>query len=47
MFFTYEFSKRFFSQFKENPNDRLPLKFVALSGLIASLPTALIAVIFF
>lgn len=44
MFFTYEFSKRFFSRFKENPSDRLPLQFVAMSGLIASLPTALVAV---
>lgn len=44
MFFTYEFSKRFFGQFKENPSDRLPLKYIFASGLVASLPTSLIAV---
>ena len=46
MFFTYEFSKRYFSRFKENPKDRLPLHFVALSGMIASLPSSLITVNF-
>ncbi len=45
MFFTYQFAKRYFNQFKENKNDRLPLQFVAASAAIASLPTALIAVI--
>ena len=44
MFFTYEFAKRFFSRFKENPRDKLPLQYIFASGLIASLPTSLIAV---
>lgn len=44
MFFTYEFSKRFLSKYKENPQDRLPYHFIALSGIIASGPTALVAV---
>ena len=46
MFFTYQFCKRYFNQFKENKNDRLPLKFIAMSAAIASFPTALVAVIF-
>ncbi len=45
MFFTYQFAKRYFNQFKDNKNDRLPLHFVAASAAIASFPTALIAVI--
>lgn len=44
MFFSYQFCKRFFNQFKENKSDRLPLQFIAASAAIASLPTAVIAV---
>ena len=44
MFFSYQFCKRFFNQFKENKNDRLPLHFVAAAAAIASIPTSLIAV---
>lgn len=47
MFFTYEFSKRFFSRFKENPKDKLPLYLIGLSGICASFPTALVAVTIF
>lgn len=47
MFFSYESAKRFFGRFKENSTDRLSLKYIALSGLFASLPTSLIAVLKF
>lgn len=47
MFFTYQACKRYFNKFKENVNDRLPLKFIAASASIASFPTALIAVFFY
>lgn len=47
MFFSYQACKRFFNQFKENPNDRLPYKFIALSAAIASFPTSLVAVLFY
>jgi hypothetical protein len=36
--------KRFFSKFKENKNDRLALKYIAMSAAVASFPTALVAV---
>ena len=29
---------------KKDPKDRLPIEYIALSGIIASLPTSLIAV---
>lgn len=45
MFFTYQACKRYFNQFKKNVNDRLPLQFIAASAAVASLPTALIAVL--
>lgn len=44
MFFFCEFWKRYFSKFKENPNDRLSISLVALSAALASGPTSLIAV---
>lgn len=44
MFFSYEFAKRMFSVFKKDPRDRLPIQYVALSGVFASLPTSIIAV---
>lgn len=36
--------KRVLNKYKENPQDRLPYHFIALSGIIASGPTALVAV---
>jgi hypothetical protein len=38
-------SKRFFSRFKDHPDDILPLHLVASSGFVAGLGSGLIAVI--
>ena len=38
-------SKRFFSRFKDNPEDILPLKLVAASGFVAGIGSGLLAVI--
>jgi hypothetical protein len=46
MFFTFEWAKRYFSQFKENPSDRLPMQYVMASGFLAGIPTGIVAVIF-
>ena len=40
-----EASKRFFSRFKDNPEDILPLNLVACSGFVAGIGSGLIAVI--
>lgn len=42
-----EMSKRFFSRFKENPTDILPLHLVACSGFVAGLGSGLLAVLHF
>jgi hypothetical protein len=44
MFFTYEYGKRFFSRFKKDPRERLPLIQIGISGLLASIPGSIIAV---
>lgn len=38
-------SKRFFSRFKDNPHDILPLKLVACSGFVAGIGSGLLAVL--
>lgn len=37
--------KRYFSSYKEKPSDPLPMKFVALSGIIAGIGCAIVSVI--
>lgn len=37
-------SKRFFSRFKDHPDDILPLNLVACSGFVAGLGSGLLAV---
>jgi hypothetical protein len=44
MFFTYEYGKRFFSRFKKDPRERLPLLQIGISGFLASIPASIVTV---